>query len=105
MLPTLRPGELVLSVRPFGLPAPGRLVVLRDPEVPARVLLKRVESRAEGRIQVRSDGTRPDVRDSRAFGPVGASHLIGVVVAVLRRPGGDRPSVELTWPSTAPPRG
>ena len=84
MLPTLRPGDRLL-VDPAAFrhrpPAPGEIVVLRDPEVPGRLLIKRVERvdpgpAPAGSVYVVGDEPARS-RDSRAFGPVPARSLVG----------------------------
>ncbi len=88
MLPTLRPGDLVLSRRPWRrrLPPLGRLVVVRDPDGSGRVLVKRVVALGARGFSVGSDA--PDhARDSRRFGELAPSALLGLVVAVWPRPG------------------
>lgn len=111
MLPTLRPGDRILV-----LPVPPRLlrrgdvVVVRDPRRPDRETVKRVAGLPGQRIRPPpAPPTRPTTRDavidvpeghllvlgdnpalstdSRAFGPVPTSHLVGRVVARLTPPG------------------
>ena len=53
--------------------------MLRDPEDPSRRLLKRVGGvTADGRLDVRGDNAAAS-RDSRSFGPVRRSGIIGKV--------------------------
>ena len=68
MRPTLRPGDRVLAVR-CRRPRPGDLVVLADPRVPARTLVKRVAAVGPDGIAVVGD-TPSASTDSRTFGPV-----------------------------------
>lgn len=91
MLPTLRPGDR-LRVDPRAYrsrpPAVGEIVVLRDPEEPARWLVKRVDAVGPsdpgaargplpvGTVFVVSDAPGP-TRDSRRFGPVPVAGLLG----------------------------
>ena len=82
MTPTLAPGERVvvnrLSYR-FSQPKPGDLVVVRDPRQPERLLLKRIERRADGDGWLVL-GDRPEAStDSRQFGPVKREFIIGKV--------------------------
>jgi nickel-type superoxide dismutase maturation protease len=79
MQPALRPGDRVLVNR-WSRPRPGDVVVLHDPESHGKVLVKRLVERAtDGRWVVRGDN--PNVsRDSRTFGTISASLLIGRVV-------------------------
>jgi nickel-type superoxide dismutase maturation protease len=84
MLPAYKPGDHLLVERvTFWLrsPRPGDVVVLRDPEVRERYLVKRVAERT----RVRGEraryvvlGDNPDAsRDSRTFGPVPRTAIIG----------------------------
>jgi len=86
MLPNLRPGDRLL-VDPAAYrekpPRYGDLVVLRDPEAPDRLLVKRVgmlatDHSARGQVYVLGDNP-PLSRDSRAFGAVPVSALVGRV--------------------------
>jgi signal peptidase I len=88
MQPTLEPGDYVVVNRwafRFRPPARGDVVVLEDPEVPSRFLVKRVsETTATGAIRLAGDN-EPASRDSRAFGPVAMNRIIGKVWLRLRR--------------------
>lgn len=86
MAPGLLPGDRVW-VDPRGyaheLPRPGDVVVLRDPEVAGRLLLKRISSvefdPVGDPVSVRVLGDlREESRDSRAFGDVPVGALVGV---------------------------
>ena len=80
MQPAFRPGDRVIAVS-WLAPRVGDVVVFRDPESPrTRALIKRVERvNPDGSLQVRADN--PNVsRDSRHFGPVARSLVIGRVV-------------------------
>jgi len=88
MRPALEPGDYVLvnrwayRVRP---PSPGDLIVVVDPEVPTRYLVKRV-SETFGPRGVRVTGDNEAVsRDSRTFGPVALERIIGKVWLRLKR--------------------
>lgn len=97
MLPTLQPGDrLWVDRRAYRdrTPAVGDLVVLLDPELPSRWLVKRVAvvgpgvepaepgrpggvgAVPEGSVFVLSDATVP-TRDSRSFGAVRIDTLVG----------------------------
>jgi nickel-type superoxide dismutase maturation protease len=87
MQPTYFHGERVIVDRRAYRrrpPAPGDVVVLRDPEEPARHLVKRVAGPPPG-AEPRRDavyvlGDNPDEsRDSRDFGPVPLALIIGRV--------------------------
>jgi nickel-type superoxide dismutase maturation protease len=78
MQPALRPGDRLLVGR-WGRPRPGDIVVLRDPNAKSQFLVKRVTRRTPHGLEVRGDN--PNVsRDSRDFGPVAASLIVGTVV-------------------------
>ncbi len=78
MEPTLTPGDRLLVVR-LGAPRPGDVVAVTDPRRPDRLLVKRVVAVLGGEVVVRGD--RPDhSTDSRSFGPVPRSSVIGRVV-------------------------
>jgi nickel-type superoxide dismutase maturation protease len=95
MLPTLRPGEQVL-VDPGRRRAPGDLVLARHPNQPDVTVVKRViQIEADGRYVLASDN--PDAgTDSRQWGPVPATAVLGCVTLVL-----DRPAASLTRSGTA----
>jgi len=76
MLPTLADGERLL-VRRTRRVRPGDLVVVRDPDDPGRLLVKRLLAREGSRLWLGGDNPRAS-RDSRAFGPVGRDLLVGV---------------------------
>ena len=83
MLPTLRPGDrLRVDRRAYRdrPPRVGEVVVLVDPEDPRRWLVKRVaQVDPSGRsVEVRGDATET-ARDSRRFGPVPWSSVVGRV--------------------------
>src|SRR5438046_1553614 len=82
MRPTLEPGDYVLvnrwayRVRP---PRRGDLVVVRDPELSDRFLVKRVsETQASTQIPLEGDNAAVS-RDSRAFGAVPLDRIVGKV--------------------------
>jgi nickel-type superoxide dismutase maturation protease len=82
MRPSLEPGDRLL-VDPVpvraGLPPVGAIVVLRDPEMPTRALVKRVAARDAGtdRVTVLGDAGGAS-RDSRSFGDIPRADLIGI---------------------------
>jgi len=78
MRPALEPGDKLLVNR-WSRPKPGDIVVVRDPEFHATILIKRVSRQAPGGFEVVGDN--PNVsRDSRSFGPIDRQHVIGKVV-------------------------
>ncbi len=87
MRPALEPGDYVLVNRwayKFRPPARGDLVVLRDPEVPQRFLVKRVSNVPDaGGIHVVGDNVDRS-RDSRTFGPIALREIVGKVCIRLR---------------------
>jgi len=81
MLPTLAPGDRLLVDRAAYIarpPRPGEIVVLADPQEPSRWLVKRVAAidPGSGQVDVRGDATER-ARDSRRFGPVARSAIVG----------------------------
>lgn len=100
MLPALRPGDRILV-----LPVPARLlrrgdvVVVRDPRRPDRETVKRVAGLPGRRVSHGAAAQVPEGHlvllgdnpalstDSRTFGPVPTSLLVGRVVARLTPPG------------------
>jgi nickel-type superoxide dismutase maturation protease len=85
MAPALHPGDRLVVVRlpwrlPFG-PVPGQVVAVRDPRRPDRILIKRVRSvdRRAGTLDVEGDDRRSST-DSRSFGPVSRSAIVGRAV-------------------------
>ncbi len=92
MAPALLAGDrLVVVGRPFGPPAwpePGAVVAVRDPRDRSRVLVKRVArvDRASGTLEVLGDAAERS-SDSRIFGPVARSALVGRAVYRYAPPG------------------
>jgi len=85
MVPALLPGDRLVVVRlpwrsPFR-PGPGQVVALRDPRRPDRILIKRVRSvdPGLGTLEVEGD-SRQFSTDSRTFGPVSRTAVIGTAV-------------------------
>lgn len=81
MEPTLAPGDYVLVNRWAYRrhdPANGDLVIVRDPEVPARYLVKRIADMSVSGAYVVGDNSALS-RDSRAFGPVPRELIVGRV--------------------------
>jgi len=84
MEPAYRDGDRLLVNRlayVLRQPRPGDVVVLRDPERPGHYLLKRIASPPDrgpgrGRVYVLGDNA-PASRDSRSFGAVRRSAIIG----------------------------
>jgi nickel-type superoxide dismutase maturation protease len=78
MLPALAPGDRLLVVR-SPLVEAGDVVALLDPEVPGRILVKRVARLHALEVEVRGDNERVS-RDSRHFGAVSRRDLLGRAV-------------------------
>jgi nickel-type superoxide dismutase maturation protease len=78
MLPTLRPGDRVLVLPLLRLRA-GQLVAVKDPREPTRLLVKRVISAGALMVEVRGDNEMAST-DSRSFGPLARSQVVGRVV-------------------------
>jgi nickel-type superoxide dismutase maturation protease len=85
MVPALLPGDRLVVMRfpwrsPFR-PGPGQVVAIRDPRRPERILIKRVRSvdGGQGTLEVEGDA-RELSTDSRSFGPVTHSAVIGTAV-------------------------
>ena len=78
MTPTLAEGDRLVVMR-LGSPVAGDLVALHDPVEPERLLVKRVIAVLPGGLEVRGDNPAVS-RDSRTFGPVATSRVIGKVV-------------------------
>ena len=87
MRPALEPGDYVLVNRwayKFRPPAKGDVVVVRDPQVPQRFLIKRISEVSDPeRIRVVGDNSARS-RDSRAFGAINRGDVVGKVWIRLR---------------------
>ncbi len=78
MLPTLAPGDHVLAWR-RGRIRPGDLVVAVDPRAPARLVVKRAVVVGPAGLVLRGDNPAAST-DSRRYGPVPASRVVGRVL-------------------------
>jgi nickel-type superoxide dismutase maturation protease len=78
MMPTLAHGDRLVVIR-GARPRCGDIVALKDPGEPTRLLVKRVVALAPSGVEVRGDN-RAASRDSRRFGPVAPSSLLGRAV-------------------------
>jgi nickel-type superoxide dismutase maturation protease len=105
MAPAFLPGDCLVVVKPaprrlaalFGGASgvkPGEVVAVRDPRHPGRVLVKRVSSvdSNAGTVEVLGDASQAST-DSRTFGPVPMSSVLGRAVYRYAPPGrtGRRP--------------
>jgi len=75
MLPALAPGERLLVLR-GARPRTGALVVVRDPDEPSRLLVKRVAGVTERGVVIAGDNAGAS-RDSRVLGPVARELVLG----------------------------
>jgi nickel-type superoxide dismutase maturation protease len=100
MSPALEPGDRLLVIGTlwtrFLWPRPGELVAVGDPLDPGRTLVKRVAAvhRAEGTVEVLGDA-REASTDSRDFGPLPRSSIVGLAVYRYAPPGRKGPA---PWP-------
>jgi nickel-type superoxide dismutase maturation protease len=78
MEPTLAPGDRLLVARRRGL-HPGDVVAVRDPADRNRVLVKRVSAVLGEGVVVRGDNPGAST-DSRSFGPVPTTDVLGTVI-------------------------
>jgi nickel-type superoxide dismutase maturation protease len=79
MVPAYQPGDRLVVNRLaylFRRPRPGDVVVLRDPQVAGRLLLKRVVAADGDGVVVLGDNAAGS-RDSRSFGPVRRRDIVG----------------------------
>jgi hypothetical protein len=67
MLPTLRPGDVVVARRDTS-PGPGSIVVLPHPGIDGMWIVKRLAAVADGEAWVESDNTDSTMADSRTLG-------------------------------------
>jgi nickel-type superoxide dismutase maturation protease len=85
MAPALRAGDRLLILGtpwwPQPWPKPGSVVAVRDPRLPARILIKRVAGvdRRRGTLEVAGDAPEAST-DSRTFGPVDRTSVVGRAV-------------------------
>lgn len=84
MLPSLRPGDVVLATRDPSPPA-GSIVVFVHPDSDGMWLIKRATAVSDGEAWVESDNADATVADSRTFGWVSTSNMHRVV-AQYRKP-------------------
>jgi len=96
MVPALLPGDRLLVVRlpwrsPLG-PRAGHVVALHDPRRSDRILIKRVRAvdATRGTLEVEGDA-REFSTDSRSFGPVPRSAVVGRALYRYAPPGRNGP--------------
>lgn len=82
MLPLLQPGQEVL-IDPFAYqkrdPQVGEIIVAEHPQRPGFRIIKRIEIVLPNAQYVLYGDNRAESSDSRQFGPVARSHLLGRV--------------------------
>lgn len=86
MAPALSSGDWLCVDTWSRRPQPGELVVVRDPQRPGHLLVKRVRSVGQASFAVGSDDPTSG-RDSRHFGSLSASHLLGKVTGRMSTTG------------------
>lgn len=87
MVPTLLPGDFVLaqpSTYDKALPQPGELVLAKHPQT-QQTIVKRVRRQVGDDIWLSSDNQIAG-NDSRHFGAISKSAVIGRVTAIVREP-------------------
>lgn len=99
MLPEFAPGDRVV-VRRTRQVAVGDTIALRDPDHEERYLVKRVVGLEHGAVRVEGDNEGAS-RDSRHFGPVPSSLVLGRVVTRYGRRRTRRGTRPLSGPSRA----
>ncbi len=85
MLPTLRQGDIVIyrPVNPSKLsPKKGWIVVVKDPQEPKTLIIKRVHNENPLGLELRGDNVRNSI-DSRQFGLVSHNYLHGIVEQII----------------------
>ena len=71
MLPTLYSGQHVIAYRRFRRLRDGDIVVVRDPRLASRWIVKRCHLVSDGRVELRGDNAALST-DSRTFGTLAA---------------------------------
>lgn len=84
MLPTLRPGDVVVTRGDLS-PDPGSIVVLPHPGIDGMWLVKRLAAFSQGEAWVESDNPDATMADSRTLGWIPAEHIHRVLFR-FRRP-------------------
>jgi nickel-type superoxide dismutase maturation protease len=84
MVPTFAPGDHVLVLRSRDVRV-GDVVALEDPQATQRVLVKRVVGIDRSSVRVEGDNAGAS-RDSRDFGPVPRTAIVGRVVTRYHSP-------------------
>ena len=69
MAPTYRPGERLTAARRWRRVRVGEVVVVRDPRLATRWMVKRCVGRSDAGLELRGDNLEGST-DSREFGPI-----------------------------------
>jgi nickel-type superoxide dismutase maturation protease len=85
MLPAFRAGDRLVCGPPAWI-RPGTVVAVKDPRAPDRLMVKRVHAVGPTWIEVRGDNPQAST-DTRQFGPVPRSRLVGRIVYRYGPPG------------------
>ena len=83
MAPTYQPGERLTAMRRWRAVRVGDVVVVRDPRVRSRWLVKRCVGRSGAGLELRGDNADAS-EDSRDFGPVPERDVAWIVVGGRR---------------------
>ena len=84
MEPIFREGDYIISLPYFfSSPSAGDVIILKHPRK-NKLLLKRIEKVSGNEFFVKGDN-KAHSEDSRKFGPVKKSHIVGKVVVHVRR--------------------
>jgi nickel-type superoxide dismutase maturation protease len=78
MRPALEPGDRLVVVPSASLRT-GQVVAVADPRVSGRLLVKRVGALRDGQVEVLGDNDAAST-DSRDFGPVARSQVVGIAL-------------------------
>lgn len=79
MVPALDSSDFVVVGRRVGRLVPGQVVLAHDPRNRARVLAKRIAKVTAAGVELRGDNAAAST-DSRTFGPVPSTDIVGRVV-------------------------
>jgi len=85
MCPTINEGDIVIYRRTNSKkfsPKEGSIVVVKDPQDPKNLIIKRIHKANPIGLELRGDNESNSI-DSRQFGLVNRNHLHGVVEAIL----------------------
>ena len=86
MLPNFKEGDFILAEKfsyLFSKPKENDVIVLKHPHN-SKFLLKRISKAINGAVFVEGDN-KTESEDSRQFGPVSKSHVVGKVLMHVRK--------------------